>query len=94
MPQTVVTSPDGKKYTVTHPAGASKEEILAYAKKNAASLPEKKPYEGTYGPLFDGIVEGIASTASGVAGGLGGIVGGLYDAATGEDYENSQRYPE
>jgi hypothetical protein len=58
--------------------------------KQAEKQEEKKPYEGTYGPLFDGIVEGIASTGSGVVGGLGGIVGGLYDAVTGEDYETAR----
>lgn len=34
MPVTTVTAPDGKKVKVTHPEGASKEQILEYARSN------------------------------------------------------------
>jgi hypothetical protein len=41
-----VTSPDGKRYKVTAPQGATQEEVLAYAKENYSKLqaePEKEP---------------------------------------------------
>lgn len=49
-----------------------------------------KPYQGTYGPLMDGLIEGAATVGSGVVGSLAGAVGGLWDAVTGEDYETAR----
>ena len=49
-----------------------------------------QPYQGTYGPLMDGLIEGAATIGSGVVGGLAGAVGGLWDAVTGEDYETAR----
>jgi hypothetical protein len=40
MPVFEVTSPDGKTYEVTAPAGASQAEVLAYAKQQFQSQPE------------------------------------------------------
>jgi len=37
MPETVVTGPDGKEYTVTHPEGATQDQIIAYARQQVAS---------------------------------------------------------
>ena len=54
------------------------------------SAPPKQPYQGTYGPLVDGLVEGLATVGTGVAGGIAGAVGGLWDAVTGEDYETAR----
>lgn len=50
----------------------------------------KQPYQGTYGPLMDGLIEGIATVGSGVGGSIAGAVGGLWDAVTGEDYETAR----
>ena len=55
-----------------------------------APVEPEQPYQGTYGPLMDGLIEGIATVGSGVAGGIAGAVGGLWDAVTGEDYETAR----
>lgn len=54
------------------------------------SAAPKQPYQGTYGPLVDGLVEGLATVGTGVAGGIAGAAGGLWDAVTGEDYETAR----
>lgn len=78
MPTTIVTGPDGREYEVTHPAGASRQEIIAYAKKNAASLPapEQKPQGVRSDPA--GIVDAGLSVASSMiaepVAGLAGLV--------------------
>ena len=52
MPTTTVTGPDGKDYTVTHPEGATDQQILNYAKENygplvtTESAPVVDPREG------------------------------------------------
>jgi hypothetical protein len=43
MPAYNVTGPDGRKYRVTAPDGATQDEIIAYAQKNAAPAPAKPP---------------------------------------------------
>lgn len=45
MPTTTVVGPDGKEYDVTHPKGASKNEIIAYAKQMSSAQKEQKPAE-------------------------------------------------
>lgn len=47
MPDFIVTSPEGKKFRVTAPEGASQDEILAYAQKNMpqAEAPKTGPVE-------------------------------------------------
>ena len=95
MPETVVTGPDGREYTVSHPAGASQGEIIAYAKQNHGSIaasapkPEGPDPNGTYGPLMDGIIEGVGTVGSGVAGSLAGFARGVGGALAGEDYETA-----
>ena len=37
MPQFVVTGPDGKKYKVAAPEGASQDDVMAYVQKNAGA---------------------------------------------------------
>ena len=44
--KTIVNTPDGKKITVNHPDGASKQEIIAYAKKSYKPKREVKPSYG------------------------------------------------
>ena len=92
MPTTIVTGPDGREYEVTHPAGASRQEIIAYAKKNAGSLPpvEQGPSR-PFQEAMDGALEAAGAVGSSVAGGLAGLVGGIYDSVTGEDYETARQ---
>lgn len=48
MPNFIVTNPEGKKFRITAPDGASQEEVLAYAQsqfENGPSLAEKNPAE-------------------------------------------------
>lgn len=49
MPTYVVTGPDGRKYRVTAPDGATKEQVLAYVQANARTpdLPPPSPAVGT-----------------------------------------------
>ena len=35
MPVSIVTAPDGKQYDVTHPEGASQEEVISFAQQQA-----------------------------------------------------------
>lgn len=42
MPEQIVTAPDGKEYVVTAPEGATREEIIAYAKANIGNLSATK----------------------------------------------------
>jgi hypothetical protein len=95
MPETVVTGPDGREYTVIHPPGASQSEIIAYAKKNSASLPAAKP-KGVVDSIVGGVKQGnrpiqetLDTIGSGVAGSLAGLARGLYGSVTGEDYETA-----
>lgn len=46
MPTSVITAPDGNEYEVTHPEGASDQEILDYAQKNSQSLSIAPPPAG------------------------------------------------
>lgn len=40
MPQYIVTSPDGKKFRITAPDGASQEDVLAYAQQQFSAQPK------------------------------------------------------
>lgn len=42
MAETQVTSPSGEIITVTHPEGATDEEIIAYARNNSASTAQSQ----------------------------------------------------
>lgn len=63
MPETVVTGPDGKEYTVTHPAGASRDQIIAYARKQVE--------EGTLQPSEPAPAPPPPGTNPGVMGTIG-----------------------
>lgn len=63
MPVYEVTSPDGRKFDVTAPEGATQEEVLAYAKANFDTKPKKE--EGdfvrgfkSYGPQAQELLGG------------------------------------
>ncbi len=90
MPITSVRAPDGKVIKVQHPAGASGDEIIAYAQQMyAAPEPEPElepePIEGT-GELFtEGVkrataaakLAGVAGTGGDLAGQAGSVTGAL-----------------
>jgi len=43
MPDYEITSPDGKKFVVTAPEGATQEQVLTYAQEQFSSAPKKEP---------------------------------------------------
>ena len=42
MPEYDITSPDGKKFRITAPEGATQDEVLAYAKDQFAKMPQEQ----------------------------------------------------
>src|SRR3990167_10604954 len=89
MPQTQVRSPDGEVITVQHPEGATEQEIIAYAQRNAVPAQVEQPralFSG-YGPYKGGVEETVGlgekalSLVTGAIAaplsGLGGIAAGL-----------------
>ena len=46
MPDYEITSPDGKKFVITAPEGASQDEVLAYAKRQFSGE-KSKPLPGS-----------------------------------------------
>lgn len=71
MPEFEITAPDGRRFVVTAPEGASQEEVLRFAQGNTPPAPER------------GMVEGAASLAgqfgAGTNQGLASLVGGPFD---------------
>lgn len=58
MPTYEITSPDGRKFRVTAPAGATKDDVLAYAQQNATKTvaqPQTNVAD-EYGPIQAGLV--------------------------------------
>ena len=62
MPDFEVTSPQGQKFIVTAPPGATQDQILAYAKQN---MPAAGPAPSAPGPSGEQIPEGEAAPAEG-----------------------------
>ena len=60
MPTTKVKSPDGEIITVKHPAGASQEEIIAYAKANYSPASDVGHAEGLAAAGTQGLTLGFA----------------------------------
>lgn len=85
MPRYEITSPDGRKFEVTAPEGATQESILSYAQQQFGQLPPTP--ETTLGGQAKEFAKGIPS----------GAIGLLQSAATGasamlpEDYEKAAR---
>lgn len=66
MPVFQITAPDGRKFRINAPDGASKEQALAYAQQQFAAQPAKAAYrdpEGDYSPT-----EGQSFAANALAG--------------------------
>ena len=81
MAQFDITSPDGKKFRVTAPDGATQEQVLAYAQEQFA---KQAPLEKQPGMVEVAIpVAGAAtSLATGAVGGVAGGLAGLGSIAT------------
>lgn len=87
MPQFIVTSPEGKKYRVTAPDGASQDEVLAFAQQKF-SAPASAPAApdlasqalletGKYGPGTAGLLGIGEAGLQAATGALGTAAGGL-----------------
>lgn len=72
MPKFEITSPDGRLFEVTAPAGASQAEILAYAQQNFG-----QPKGSTVGQKALGVGEAALSAGTGVLSQLLGNVAGV-----------------
>ena len=72
MPKFEITSPDGRLFEVTAPAGASQDEVLAYAQQNFG-----QPKGSTVGQKALGVGEAALSAGTGVIGQLVGNVAGV-----------------
>ena len=76
--------------TATNPETGQQFALVDNEWQEMPSSAPPEPYQGTYGPLMDGLIEGVATVGSSVAGGIAGTLGGLWDAVTGEDYETAR----
>ncbi|NDB60403.1 hypothetical protein EB001_18425 [bacterium] len=72
MPKFEITSPDGRLFEVTAPAGASQDEVLAYAQQNFG-----QPKGSTVGQKALGVGEAALSAGTGVIGQLVGNIAGV-----------------
>lgn len=90
-----VTAPDGRKFIVTAPPGASQDEALAYAKTQFEDAPTVVPRGGTYdrgdpapepykppsaGSRLAGAGEAALSVASSIPASALGFMGGIVEA--------------
>jgi hypothetical protein len=69
MPTFDVTSPDGKKYRVTAPEGATQEQIIAYAQAQTAPQ-EPQPDAFAQTAKDDGFLRNVPAAAGGVVAGI------------------------
>jgi hypothetical protein len=85
MPKYIVTSPDGKKFEVSAPDGASQEEVLSYAQEQfqKEAAPAPKPKADVVGAVKSGAKDFLSGILPG-AGAIGstlvelGDTGGTY----------------
>jgi len=84
MGKFTVTAPDGKKYTVNAPEGASEDEILDYVRSQTMSSPEPEPEEPGFfrdaGDVATGVLSAVPKAAGALVG-LGTYVKGLNQLA-------------
>lgn len=74
MPEFEITSPDGRKFIVSAPDGASQDEVLAYAQKNTP------PADGQR-PTGERVARGVGLVGKGVNDAVGAAVGAPFDLA-------------
>ena len=77
MPKYVITSPDGSRYEVTAPEGATEQQVLEFVQKNAGGPAAAPPKEAVQrvGEVLSGVPRQVGLTARAGLQGLGGIVG-------------------
>lgn len=86
MPAFMVTSPEGKKFRVNAPEGASQEEALEYAKKQFSSASLEKPKASIGRTALE---QGLQGATFGFADELTDRLGaGIASVATGEKYSD------
>lgn len=86
----VITGPDGKKYRVTAPEGATQEEVLARVRAAAtpaepqqpADVPDESPAEMTYAEAIRRAPRDVVETLSNVPESLGRAATETYEAVT------------
>lgn len=81
MPTYVITAPDGNKYQVTAPEGASESEVLDYAKQNyVKAAPKQNPeYEAGKQSSLRGLASVMQGPTFGFADEIGGVLGAAVD---------------
>lgn len=84
MPAYDITAPDGRKFRVTAPEGATQEQVLAYAQKNMGAgeqkpkeAPAQPPVEdpGMLGALGIGVGRGLDRLAAGARNSVRSVIG-------------------
>ncbi len=60
MPRYVVTMPDGKKYAINGPAGASEDEVIAAVQRRIGAAEPKTTFGGELKEAAKGIIPGAA----------------------------------
>lgn len=75
MPDFEITSPEGKKFVVTAPDGATQDQVLAYAQQNfAQAAPQASTGADMLKSAGTGLVKGVTALA-GLPGDVRGLVG-------------------
>jgi hypothetical protein len=70
MPDYDITAPDGRKFRISAPDGASQDQVLAYAKDQFAKMPAKEA-PGMASRLATAAVQGLPGGPVAIAGSLG-----------------------
>jgi hypothetical protein len=65
-----ITAPDGRKFRISAPDGASQDQVLAYAKDQFAKMPPKEA-PGMASRLATAAVQGLPGGPIGIIGSLG-----------------------
>lgn len=84
MPEFEVTSPDGQKFIVTAPEGASQDEIIRYAQQNIPKSAEpewQKAAPSEQPGILASLARGVGLGTRAAIQGIGSLPGMVYDAA-------------
>jgi hypothetical protein len=92
MPTYEVTAPNGQKFDITAPDGATQEQVLAYAQQQFASMKPQESAGMRAGRDLPGALRGLSSVAHGPTFGfsdeLAGLVGGGVGAMRGRGFKD------
>lgn len=102
MPKSIVTAPDGKEYEVTHPEGATQEEIIAFAQDQAkpkrppvsqrGHLPESPPFMARLGRGAEDVIDRLAQLTVAAGEKIGKYPKGFGDVLAGHLNEERDIY--